>query len=634
MCGIAGIFSLSGREVDRGPLAAMCAAMVHRGPDDEGMFVEPAAALGMRRLSIIGVANGRQPVTNEDGSVVLVMNGELYNYRELKRGLEERGHRFATESDTEVAVHLYEEEGEEFFSRLRGMFAFALWDRRRGRLVLGRDRAGKKPLYWARHGGLLVFASEIKALHASGLVPKELNHAGLRSYLAHGLVAGEETLFAGVRKLGPGMRLVATRQDVRIEDWAGEPEPIDVPASFDEAATRLRGLLDDAVRVRLMSEVPLGAFLSGGVDSAAVVALMRRHLERPVQTFSVGFADEGIDENVAARETARVLGTEHHDVLVSDCPASLLREVNWHQDEPAGDPAAVPTLCLSRFARERVTVVLTGEGGDEAFGGYRHYVLGRLVQIADRRVPGLRAAARLAQGLEPVLGRRLPRRLWKAVWLASLSDDDRLRGWLSAFTDDELAALLAPLDGGHDGRDVYGALARALPPGNDPERFVRRLMHVDARLGLAEGLLMKVDKMSMAASLEARCPLLDQHVIAFAAGLPLAMKLGGDGTKLVLRRAIEGLLPAEILRRPKHGFDVPLRRWLLNDLAADAEALLLSERAPIRGLLDLEPVRAMWGVLRRRSDELVARQLWLLLNLAIWHEQHWPTARQAVEARA
>jgi asparagine synthase (glutamine-hydrolysing) len=629
MCGIAGIFSLGGREVERAPLEAMCAAMAHRGPDDEGIVVEPAAGLGMRRLAIIGVANGRQPVANEDGSVVLVMNGELYNYRELRRDLEARGHRFSTESDTEVAVHLYEEEGEEFFSRLRGMFAFALYDRRRGRLVLGRDRAGKKPLYWARHGGLLAFASEIKALHASGLVPKDLNQGGLRSYLAHGFVAGEETLFAGVRKLGPGMRLVAARGDVRVDDWAGCPDPTGVPASFDEAATRLRDLLDDAVRVRLMSEVPLGAFLSGGVDSAAVVALMRRHLERPVQTFSVGFADDGVDEVVAARETARVLGTSHHDVLVSDCPATLLREVNWHQDEPAGDPAAVPTLCLSRFARRHVTVVLTGEGGDEAFGGYRHYVLGRLVQIADRRVPGLRTAARLAQGLEPVLGRRLPRRLWKAVWLASLSDDDRLRGWLSAFTDGELGALLAPLDGGHDGRDVYGAL----PPGTDPERFVRRLMWLDARLGLAEGLLMKVDKMSMAASLEARCPLLDQHVIAFAAGLPLAMKLGGEGTKLVLRRAVEGLLPDAVLRRPKHGFDVPLRRWLLNDLAADADALLLSDQAPIRGVLDLEPVRAMWGVLRRRPDELVARQLWLLLNLAIWHEQHWPSGRHAVEAR-
>jgi asparagine synthase (glutamine-hydrolysing) len=384
--------------------------------------------------------------------------------------------------------------------------------------------------------------------------------------------------------------------------------------------------------VRLMSEVPLGAFLSGGVESAAVVALMRRHLGGPVQTFSVGFADDGVDEVASARETARALGTTHHEVLVPGCPPALLREVNWHQDEPAADPAAVPTLCLSRFARRHVTVVLTGEGGDEAFGGYRHYVLGRRVQAASR-VPGLRAAARLAQGLEPLLGRRLPRRLWKAFWLASLPDEERLRGWLCAFTDGELGALLAPLAGGRNGGgDVYGRLLRGLPPGNDPEPFLRRLMYLDARLSLAEGLLMKVDKMSMAASLEARCPLLDQHVIAFAAALPLAMKLGANGTKLVLRRAVRDVLPPALLARPKRGFDVPLRRWLLNDLAADAEALLLRDGAPLRAYLDLEPVREMWAVLRRRRDELVERQLWLLLNLAVWHEQHWPSRREAIAA--
>ena len=634
MCGIAGMLALNGGGVDRDAVAAMNATLVHRGPDQEGIAVLPDAVLAMRRLSIIGVTNGRQPIANEDGTVLLVMNGEIYNYRSLREDLERRGHRFATASDAEVAVHLYEEESTEFVKRLRGMFAFALYDRARRRLVLGRDRAGKKPLYWAARGGRLLFGSEIKALHASGLLPKELDASSLRSYLRHGLVAGERTLFADVRKLGPGTLLVAEGGRTRVEEYGDGPARVDVPATLDEASARLRELLDEAVRVRLMSEVPLGAFLSGGVDSAAVVALMARHLDAPVQTFSVGFEDSAIDEVAHARETARLLGTVHHQVIVRDCGPALLREVNWHQDEPAADPAAVPTLCLSRFARQHVTVVLTGEGGDEAFGGYRHYVLGRRVQAIGQWVPGLRALARSAQHLPAGLEQRLPRRLWKAVWLASLDDEDRLRGWLSTFTEGEIDGLIgAPSNG--NGADAYARLLRGMPAGTDPDTFARRLMHLDARLSLAEGLLMKVDKMTMAASLEARCPLLDQHLIAYASSLPMAMKLGREGTKLALRRAVEDVVPAAVRTRRKHGFDVPLRRWLQHDLAADVRALLLDAGAPLRALIDLEPVRARWASLQRRDDDLIARQLWLLLNLAVWHEQHWPSGRvEPVAARA
>ena len=626
MCGIAGVFSLGGGGVDREVLAAMTGAMVHRGPDDEGIVVTPDGGLAMRRLAIIGVANGRQPIANEDGTVLLVMNGEVYNYRDLRHELERRGHRFATDSDAEVAVHLYEDDPDGFVGRLRGMFAFALYDRSRRRLLLGRDRAGKKPLYYAVHGGRLLFASEIKALHASGLLPKSLDAASLRSYLVHGLVAGERTLFAGVRKLGPGMLLAAHAGAVRVDEYDGGLTAAEAPASLEEAAARLRELLDDAVRVRLMSEVPLGAFLSGGVDSAAVVALMRRHLDAPVQTFSVGFEDSAVDEVTHARETARQLGTIHREVLVPDCGPALLRDVNWHQDEPAADPAAVPTLCLSRFVRPHVTVVLTGEGGDEAFGGYRHYVLGRRVQTLQRWVPGLRALARSAQRLEPSLGRRLPRRLWKAVWLASLGDEHRLRGWLSTFSAPEIDRLLREPDGNGTAA-VYGRILRGVPSGSDPETFARRLMYLDSRLSLAEGLLMKVDKMTMAASVEARCPLLDQHLVAFAWSLPVSMKFGREGTKLAFRRAVQDVLPAPILRRKKHGFDVPLRRWLLRDLAEEARRLLLDDGAPLGAYVDLAVVRSMWALLSRQHDELVARQLWLLLNLAVWHEQHWPSGR-------
>ncbi len=624
MCGIAGIFALGSALVPEEPLRRMNAAMIHRGPDDEGLFCDGRAGLGMRRLSIIGLANGHQPIFSEDGSVVVVMNGEIYNYRELKQQLQERGHRFSTDSDGEVAVHLYEEKGSAFAEDLRGMFAFALYDRLRRTLLLVRDRLGKKPLYYARRGGIVLFASEIKALHASGLLPKAMNRKAVDTYLSQGYVAGDETLFEQVYRLPAGCLLsVSGGRLERRRYWdLPRPAPAVAPSPTD-AARAVRRLLEEAVAVRLMSEVPLGAFLSGGIDSSAVVGVMSRQLDAPVQTFSVGFDDVQLDELSGARELAHHFHTDHHEVVVRSCDPELLRQINWHSDEPAADPAAVPTFCLSKFARQRVTVVLTGEGGDELFAGYRHYRQHRRLLDLERRLPGLRAAARSAAVLAPQLGQLGQRRWWKALWLAGLPATQLSRAWLSAFTEAELRRLYNPefaradCNGHQDAAFApYEEEARELDP-------VAQAMYLDTKLHLADQLLMKVDKMTMAASLEARCPFLDQKLVEYVAALPTAMKLPARGSKLILRDAVRDLLPAAVLSRPKQGFEPPIRRWLLGDLAPLAEEVLLHSAAALGEILDLAAVRSLWASLRQRSDDVLARQCWILLNLATWQQLHW-----------
>ena len=638
MCGIAGIFSPNGGPVSEATLRAMTATIVHRGPDDEGFFVDGPAGLAMRRLSIIGVADGGQPLFNEDRTVAIVMNGEIYNYPELKRELVRNGHTFRTGSDVETAVHRYEERGADFVADLRGMFAFALYDSRARRLVLGRDRVGKKPLYYAVcAGGTLVFGSEIKALHATGLLPKEIDASSLRSYLSHGFVPGERTMFAGVRKLLPGCVLELDEKGVRTRAYWDFPLPTvrgaAEPPSFDDAAHRVRELLEEAVRIRLMSEVPLGAFLSGGVDSSAVVSIMSRGLGAPVETFAVGFADADFDELVYARQAAELYRTNHHEVLVEGCSPELLFDLNRYHDEPAADPATVPTLCLARFARRRVTVALTGEGGDELFGGYRHYRLYRQLAALEERVAGVRGLAKALFGLEPYLGQAGPRRLWKGLWIASLASRDRVRGLVNVFIDPDVDRLLAHHLRNSDGAGYdEGEFARLLDRARDADP-IAQAMYVDAKAQMAEQLLMKVDKTTMAASLEARCPFLDQRLIEFVGALPTSMKIGPAGTKLLLRRALRGLVPDDLLDRKKHGFEVPVRKWMLGDLSGVVESLLLRTDAPIGAYLDLDTVRGLWRRLRATNDGQLARQLWTLLNLAVWHDEHWG-ASSGVPARS
>ncbi|MFI5365822.1 MAG: asparagine synthase (glutamine-hydrolyzing) [Candidatus Binatia bacterium] len=624
MCGIAGIFALDARPIPEGALAPMNAAMIHRGPDEEGFFSDGVAGLAMRRLSIIGLGNGRQPIFNEDGSIAIVMNGEIYNYRDLKAQLERQGHTFKTGSDVEVAVHLYEERGPDFVNELRGMFAYALYDSRRRSLFLGRDRAGKKPLYYAVHNGRLVFASEIKALHASGLLAKELDPHALESYLAQGFVVGERTLFAHVRKLAAGCMLKATRAGIEVERYWDLPMPQATVVRFEDAAVRVRELLEEAVRIRLMSEVPLGAFLSGGVDSSAVVSIMSRQLGTPVETFAVGFDHPEFDELVYARTAAALYGTHHHELVIRGCSPELLREINWYHDEPAADPATVPTFCLARFSRQHVTVALTGEGGDELFAGYRHYRLHRRLAQLERRVPGVPAFASLLAQLEPHAAGLGPRRLWKGVWIANLPPAERPRGLVSVFTDAEIERLVAREFRHRNGNGYHAAEFRRLQERARDVDCVAQSMYVDAKSQLADQLLMKVDKATMAASLEARCPFLDQRLIEYVAALPTEMKISGAGAKLLLRQALRGLVPDALLDRPKHGFEVPIRRWLLADLAPLVTQLLVTPGAPVHRYLDPQFVQTCWKRLQERDDHQLARQLWTLLNFAVWHDQHWP----------
>lgn len=635
MCGICGIYSFGGEAP--AVVDAMNDTMVHRGPDDAGTFADGPLAFGMRRLSIIGVGNGHQPIFNEDRTVAVVMNGEIYNYVELKSGLEGRGHRFSTDADTEVLVHLYEEYGADFVEHLRGMFAIALWDLEKQRLLVVRDRPGKKPLYWAEHDGHLIFASEIKALHATGLLPKALEPAALRSYLAFGFVVGEGTLFRHVRKLPAGHLMEVGAEGHSIRPYWDSPAAGSDPENsdgFEQAAEKLRHLLEEAVRKRLMSEVPLGAFLSGGVDSSTVVAIMRHHFDHELQTFSVGFADPRIDESRHAREVAERFGTRHHELVLSGCNLAVLRAINHFYDEPAGDPAAVPTYCLSKFARRHITVALTGEGGDEIFAGYRHHRHAQRIGGLEAKLPGFRLLARLAAAGEPVLGSLVPPKLWKGLWLSGMPAAERARGWSAAFTDRELAPLLRPETA------AAATLATVIGPLRQlQERVAHRdplaqLLYVDAFSGLADQLLMKVDKMGMAASLEARCPLLDQDFVEYAATLPSHYKLGPEGGKQVFRRALDGLIPRQILDRPKQGFDVPLGEWLEKDLRPVVDHLLLDEGSTLGRWIDPAAIRALWRRHGKQRDERLAFQLWRLLNLALWLELHWPSGRLEEAAAA
>lgn len=634
MCGICGIYTLDGRDAPD-VLGAMNDTMVHRGPDDGDAFVHGCGAIGMRRLSIIGVDNGHQPIFNEDKTVALVMNGEIYNYLELKAELEARGHTFSTQSDAEVIAHLYEEVGEECVDRLQGMFAIALLDLTKRILFVFRDRPGMKPLYWAEYGGCIVFASEIKALHASGVVPKELDPAGLRSYLSYGFVLGTGTLFRHVQKLPAGHYMTVADDFYHVEPYWAHPAILDpAPPStdtLDQAADKLRHLLEEGVRKRLMSEVPLGAFLSGGVDSSAVVAIMRKHFDHELQTFSVGFADPRIDESPHARRVAELFGTRHHELRLQGCNPAILRDINHYYDEPAGDPAAVPTYCLSKFARRHITVALTGEGGDELFAGYPHHRHCKRLGELQQKIPGFRALARTASAFEPVLGSLGSARLWKGLWLAGMDLDERTRGWSAAFTDRELAPLLrgevaavatldtltGPL------RELHGRVSHLDP--------LAQLLYVDAQSGLADQLLMKVDKMGMAASLEARCPLLDQDFVEYAETLPTEFKLGPEGGKRVFRKALRGLIPDEVLDRKKQGFDVPLAAWMNGRLRPLVDDLLLDADAPLGRWLHTGAVHGLWRRLQTLGDgpenSRVAFQLWRLLNLAVWHELHWPSGR-------
>ncbi len=600
----------------------MCAAIRHRGPDDEGLFVEPGVAIGMRRLSIIDLATGHQPIHNEDRTVWVVFNGEIYNYRQLREDLESRGHRFYTSTDTETIVHAYEEWGEDAFARLRGMFGIALWDSRARTLLLARDRVGIKPLHYAIAGDRLYFGSEIKSLLTAGLTP-ELDPRSLDHYLTFLYTPRDASMFAGIRKLPPGhlLRWQNGRAEVN-QYWELPVEPR--PMSEGETVERLRETLRDAVRSHLMSDVPLGAFLSGGVDSSLVVGLMAEASDRPVRTFSIGFDEPRYDELEHARVIARHFGTDHHEFVVRPDALAILDRLIEHFDEPFGDSSAVPTWYVSELAARHVTVVLSGDGGDELFGGYTRYLPHPRVAAFDRFAPpGSRAIAGL-------IWPNLPHGMTGKNFLRRIARDARGRylDEIGFFQRDEKDALLSPDLRRHaDGADAEdGFLARF-------DRFANldwhaQMMHADFETYLPEDILVKVDRMSMAHSIESRVPLLDNEVVEFAARIPASLKIRDGRRKHILKEAAKGVLPREILERRKQGFGVPLSVWFRGDLRSLFSDVLLSATARQRGYFDDAFVERLVRehVSGRRDHTL---RLWGLVVFELWHRAYLDSAAVA-----
>ena len=616
MCGFAAIHLPEGQTPERAWLAGAAAALRHRGPDDEGLHLEPGVGLAFRRLAIVDVAAGHQPLANEDGTVWIAFNGEIYNHVALRRELEGAGHRYRTHSDTETIVHAYEQWGPACVERLHGMFAFAIWDRPRKRLFVARDHVGIKPLYWTRANGAFACASEIKALFAFPGTRREPDLDAVVQHLTLRYAAAPRTMFAGIEKLPPGHRMLIEGDRVTIERWFRVKYEPKLTLSAADALREAEERLSASVKSHLMSEVPLGALLSGGVDSSLVVALMSRMSSRPVQTFSVGFDAPGpYSELPFARRVAEHCHTDHHELIVG--AEDLLRELPalvWHQDEPLSEPAAIPTAMVSRLARETVTVVLTGEGGDELFAGYPKYA----VEPVARRIAALPAPLRAAL-LAAV--DRLPfafRKLQVVARSARFGDEaERLAAWFAGFVGNERTRLLGPALRSHAAAGVE-PFRRALTD-TSATRTLDRMLDVDLRVWLTDDLLVKMDKMSMTASIEARVPFLDVPFIEWAMRVGVEHKLQGLEGKVLLKRLARTLLPVEIVDRPKVGFTVPLSPWFRGPLRELLGDTLLSPRAMQRGWYEPSALRAaVDDHLSGRRDR--ARELWTLLTLELWHQ--------------
>lgn len=619
MCGIHGIVRFDGLSVEAGLLSAMGNVTRHRGPDDEGMHIDGPCGIAMRRLSIIDLAGGHQPLSNADDTLWLVCNGEIYNFRELRAELQGKGYRFKTGSDCEVLLHLYEAEGDDFVHRLNGMFDFALWDSRRQRLLIGRDRLGVKPLYVLQDAKRLAFATEAKALLALPGVTAELNRNAVAGYLHLGYVAAPDCIFKGVRKLPPATLLAVENGEIREWRYWRLPETIEQGVSERDWTDRVRTQLEESVRMQMVSDVPIGAFLSGGVDSSAVVGFMARHSQQPIRTYAIGFtggeAEALYNELPYARRVAGLFATQHREIVVKPDVVSLLPRLLWHMDEPLSDTAFITTFLVSEFARQDVKVILSGVGGDELFGGYRRYLGGHYVERY-RRLPGwLRRTAAIAAGRLPAdrhSGLLNTLRLAKGfLATADMTADARYRSYLQVLDRDTVAGLLLQADvAGPD------SLAQAFASAGQQDEL-NRMFAVDAETQLPDDLLLLTDKMSMAVSLECRVPLLDHQLVELAASMPASVKVRGGRLKYMMKAALSDLLPDDILNRKKRGFGTPMGAWLKRELAPLLRRLLAPDVVSNRGLFR-QPVldRLIVDHEANRFDGTDA--LLALMNLEIW----------------
>ncbi|MBI2468925.1 MAG: asparagine synthase (glutamine-hydrolyzing) [Candidatus Rokubacteria bacterium] len=620
MCGIAGLYFFD-REmpVDSRVLKRMCERLVHRGPDDEGTYTDHHVGLGVRRLRIIDLETGHQPIPNEDRSAWVVFNGEIYNYPELRAELTTRGHRLATRSDTETVVHAYEEWGEACVDHLRGMFAFALWDAARGRLLLVRDRIGIKPLYYFADGRQLVFGSELKALLEVPDVPRVLDPEALDDYLTFEHVGGDKTIFKGIRKLPPGHLLVCEPGGVRVRQYWDLPGEVEEGRDEAHYCREIAETLSESVRIHLLSDVPLGVLLSGGIDSSSVVAFMSRHATGDVKSFSLGFRDRSYDELPWARLVARHFGTDHEEELVEPDAVQLATRLVQHLDEPFADTSIFPTYLVSRLARRKVTVALGGDGGDELFAGYDWYLADRGSQLYGRLPRALRGGLeRGLRAIRPTAAKRgvvnVARRFVEGTAFPEGLEHVR---WLAFLGQAEKQALYA--DGFRDtlrGYDPFRWIVELFERAPVRDRLARQL-YVDLKTYLPDDILTKVDRMSMANSLEARVPLLDHVFVERVARIPSRLKLRGLTRKYIFKRAMADRLPAEILRKRKEGFTIPMRTWLRGELRPLMADLLAEAEIRRDGYFDWPYVnRLVTEHLDGRENH--AHRLWALMVFQLW----------------
>jgi asparagine synthase (glutamine-hydrolysing) len=626
MCGIAGVLHLDGRHADESHVERLTAVLAHRGPDGQGVWVHGPVGLGHRRLAVIDLsAAGRQPMSNEDGAVRVTYNGEIYNFAELRSELELRGHRFRSATDTEVVVHAYEEWGVECVKRFNGMFAFALWDGRRRRLWLARDRLGIKPLFFAHLRDRLLFGSEIKAILADPDVERGFDYQALSYYLSLNYVPAPYTLFAGIRQLMPGQHLeIDASGTARLTDYWDVVYREDVRRSEREWVDELSALLEDAVRIRLVSDVPFAAFLSGGVDSSAVTWWMSKHTKDRVKTFSIAFGEESYDELEFAREVARLVNADRREKMVTARAAEILPRLVWHAEEPTADSSMIAVYYLAQVARQEVTMALAGDGADEILAGYETYQAHYLYRVY-RRLPRW-----LRRGILEPLVRALPvsdarvsldYRLKRFVAADGLTPEDAHPTWRMIFDAGPRRRMLAPvadqLGSDADVLDLY----RACFARTNARHPLNRMLYVDTRLYLPNDMLVKVDRMTMAHGLEARVPFLDHRLVEFAASVPPRLKLKGlRHKKYLLKASLAGRLPRRVLRRGKQGFNVPVARWLKGELLPFAREHLSPALVRDIGVLDAAEVeRVTRDHLEGRADN--SHQIWCLLTLSLWWQQ-------------
>jgi asparagine synthase (glutamine-hydrolysing) len=625
MCGIAGIFNVKEREpVSEDHLKEMTDTLVHRGPDDEGFYTSNSVGLGHRRLSIIDLSAGHQPMSNEDDTVWVVFNGEIYNYPELRALLEKKGHVFKTHSDTEAIIHLYEEEGEECFRLLRGMFATALWDERKRKLVLGRDRVGKKPLFYYYDGCRIVFASEIKAILKVPGICRDIDLEAVSDYFSLLYVPAPKSIYTKIRKLRPGHYLTVSERGLKEVEYWDLSFRDNEELSEQQWIERILASYRETVRIRLMSDVPLGAFLSGGVDSSSVVAMMAEAKNGRVLTCSIGFEDEAFNELPYAREVARYFDTEHHEQIVHPDAVGIVEKLAWHYDEPFADSSAVPTYYVSKTAREHVTVALSGDGGDENFAGYRRYYF-------DQRENWLRSwlPSEVRRPVFGTLASLYPKADWAPrIFRGKATFENLARAPIEAYFR-SVSAVQTSLKNellhpdvmshlaGYDSLDVL----RHYYDKADTEDTLSRIQYVDIKTYLTDDILTKVDRASMANSLEVRAPILDHKFMELAARIPSSLKLRGRVGKYIFKKTLEPLLPQATLTRPKMGFAVPLARWFRHELKEMAHEVILGRHA--EDFTEPRIVEKIWGEHQRGFRDR-STELWTLLMFRLWQRRFLP----------